>query len=139
MRSSSLYDILKLSKRTSPPKLFRFDCMTLYKSSGSNKARRDCGGLYIRLLPHPQRNQVQGHQIYMALCFWYLFSVRVIISVHQISHFLQGARKKQPCLSGRVVIYPLVGNFSHLLSFLSFLELQFFPYFASKLYNSYCT
>ena len=47
-------------------------------------------------------SQVQGGQLNMALCFWYLvksdlFSVPVYSSV-------QGTRKTRPCLSGRVVL-----------------------------------
>ena len=46
---------------------------------------------------------LQCHQLYMAVCFWYLVkSVRYCTRVHWINHFLQGTRKTLPCLSGPV-------------------------------------
>ena len=52
--------------------------------------------------------KMQGDQLYMAVCFWYLAksdlsSGHWYISVHLTSHFLQGIRTPRPCLSGRVV------------------------------------
>ena len=52
--------------------------------------------------------EIQGDQLNMAVCFWYLVkivfsSVHVNISVHWTSHFLKGTRKTLPCLSGQVV------------------------------------
>ena len=47
---------------------------------------------------------LQGDQLYMAVCFWYLVkshlsSVRGYSSLHWPCHFLQGIRKKRPCLN----------------------------------------
>ena len=51
---------------------------------------------------------VQGDQLYMTMCFWYLvksylFNVSVYCSAHWTRHFSQVTRKIRPCLSGRVV------------------------------------
>ena len=47
---------------------------------------------------------IQGDQLNMAACFWYLVksdfsSVHMYNSVHWTSHFLKGTRKTQPCLT----------------------------------------
>ena len=51
---------------------------------------------------------LQGDQLNMAVCFWYLVksdlsSVHYSTRVHWKSHFLQGSRKTRPCLSGHLV------------------------------------
>ena len=48
--------------------------------------------------------ELQGNQLYMAMCFWYL--VKSYLSTVQYTGkviILQGAGKTQPCLSARVV------------------------------------
>ena len=53
-------------------------------------------------------NKLQGGQLNMAVCFWYLgkselSSVRVYSSVHWTNQFLQGTRKTRPCRTGHPV------------------------------------
>ena len=53
---------------------------------------------------HEKSCEVQGGQLNMAVCFWYLVKgVHVLSIVYWTSHFLQGTRKSWPYLSGRVV------------------------------------
>ena len=46
---------------------------------------------------------MQGDQLHMVVCFWYLVKCDFYGSVHWTSHFLQSSRKTRSCLSGRVV------------------------------------
>ena len=85
--------------------------------------------------------KVQGDQLYMAVFFWYLVksdlsSVRVYISLHWKSHFLQVTRKKRPCLTGN----PVQVTFGIVLSFTFFCRITWAKYWKRKLATSckYC-
>ena len=59
-----------------------------------------CGPIYTS----PGVYNLQGHQLYMAVCFWYLVTCLVYAFVKQptLASFLQGTRTTRPYLSGRV-------------------------------------
>ena len=77
-----------------------------------------CYLMFIALVIAPDRNSycqtfgfirektllmiIQGDQLNMALCFWYLVKTSPVYwSVHWKSHFLQGTIKTRLCLSGQ--------------------------------------
>ena len=50
--------------------------------------------------------RLQGDWLNMALCFWCLVKSAILYvysTVYWTIHFLQGARKTRPCLSGQIV------------------------------------
>ena len=81
----------------------------LYKFVYDSFEKQDAVGRSIitRNLGHVT---VQGDQLYMAVCFWYLVnpdlsSERYFTVAYTSATFWDGTRTSRPCLSGRVVRY----------------------------------
>ena len=115
----SRYVLLKLSEKTSPQKLFPSDCITLLyiltvmisvlaRGKGLFFSPMTSGEFSLSFHLYTMGSNIQGDQLYVAVCFQYLVK-RDLASVLQHNsvtqrHFLQGTRTTLPCLSGRDVL-----------------------------------